>query len=331
MDECKIITYTPDYESELRNYLQKTFPSFSDSYFDYCIQQVSLKEGEQTALLVINSENKIVGCNLYFNTKAKILGEVRNVKWSYNTYLDNDYRKSVGLDLMLETKKIESLGIGLSEVNRKIQKKLKTQFFDGLYNYFFINNTVLLSVVRHYVKREKSLSKVLSLQVGKRKFIQVLSSSDLKIPNDGFWCKGRVDVEFVRDKRFFDYRFFDNRIYDYYVYKLVNNDGQDLCYFVVRPIMFKGIPTLFIVDFRYDTNISEYGKLIVKAANKLAMKVCMGGVFCMTNDPNISSVITRKPLHFKSANDLLAPKSLGIKKGMMVYVTSADSDADFMR
>lgn len=331
MDECKIIKYTDDYKDELWGYLRKTYPHYSGTYIDYCIQQVSLNSDEQSPILVLNGQNRIVGCNLYFNTKARILGVVRNVWWSYNTFLDAEYRKKIGLDFMLDTMKTNSFGIGLSDVNRKIQKKSKARFWDGLYNCFFVSWSIPFVLMGHLLNKENRISEIGFIKTGKTIFERVSSSSMLNIPNEGFWYGGCVDIEFVRDKNFFDYRFLNNKVYNYSVYRVVGNSGKDSCYFVVRPFMFKGVPALFLVDFRYDMKHPEYGKLIVMAANKLARKSKMGGVFCMTNDPHVSSAIERKWLHFKTPNDLLAPKSMGIKPDMSFFVTAADSDADFLR
>lgn len=331
MDECKIIRYETPYKEALRTYLHKIYPRYTSAYVDYCLQQNSVKPDEQPALLVVNSENDIVGCNLYFNTKAKVLGTIKNVRWSYNTFLDGDRRKTMGLDLMLETMRIPSWAIGLSEVNRKIQKKLKAQFFDGLYNYFFVGRTIFFAILKHAFSKKNEVADIDAIWVREQKFVRVSSANEMNIPSEGFWCNGKVDVEFIRDRQFFDYRFFKNKTHHYTVYQLVQRNGKNTCYFVVRPILFKGVPTLFLVDFRYDMNHPEHGELIVKAANQLATRSMMGGVFCMTNDPNISRVISQQLLNFKTPNDLLAPKTDGVKKGMYIYVTAADSDADFLR
>lgn len=331
MDECRIIQYTVQYRKRLWDYLHKTYPHYTDSYIDYCVEHAGTQKGQQPVLLVVKPDDNIVGCNLYFNTKAKVLGVEKNVRWSYNTFLDLEYRRTMGLDFTLENIKTESFGIGLSLVNRKIQKKIKALFFEGLYNCFFVNRSVCFSILMKLIGRSITITDKKQIKVGRNLFKKIQCSDEMKIPSGGYWCQDHAQVDFIRDKEFLDYRFFENKVFDYHIYKLVQDGPNDSCYFVVRPLLFKGVPSLFLVDFRYDMNNNEMPTLIIKAVNKIARKSGLGGVFCTTNDKAMIKYINKKLISFKVPNDLLAPRSQGMNEACVIPVTAADSDVDFLR
>ena len=129
MGTCRIEDYSDKWFDSLYLYIKKTFPLYTDSYIDYCL--VKSKE-RLPSLIVLNDKDEIVGCHMYLCTKAIVNGEIIDTQWGYNTYLDPEYRSTIGLDLILLMNSRRGFGLGLTEINNKIQKKLKKVFFKGV-------------------------------------------------------------------------------------------------------------------------------------------------------------------------------------------------------
>ena len=149
----------------------------------------------------------------------------------------------------------------------------------------------------------------------------------MRILNDGYWNRDICDIDFVRDELFLKKRFFTNKVHHYYLYQL---DGEN-CYFVVRYVKFKHIPTLFVVDYRYDNNYKEQFQMIIKAVSLLANKSKLGLVLLMSSDKHTDSLLSKKRLLLKRSTDFIASRCLGLNNKMTTFVTAADSDADFIR
>ena len=120
MGQIQIIDYSDEWRSKLRDYLKKTFLSYSEAYIEYSLDHSTDRVPSK---IVINSGGEIVGCHLYYCTKAIIKGEEIETQWGHDTYLNKDYRSSFGLDFMLYIHSIKGFGVGLSGINKKIQTK----------------------------------------------------------------------------------------------------------------------------------------------------------------------------------------------------------------
>lgn len=330
MESYKIIEYTNDYRESLRLYLHKIYPDYTDAYIDYCVHySVKNHSEEQSSLLVVNGRGEIVGCHLYYNTKAKVCGIEMNVRWGHDTYLDVIFRHKTHFPLVIS--KIDAFGIGLSEVNKKIQKHYNILFFDNLNNYLWVNKCLIGGLFRTIIKKESKGFKALERIVFKDYYFRKANNvEDLIIPEDGYWCNDNVDVDFIRDRDFFEYRFFNNKVHSYFVYHLDNGKDYDVCYFVVRPIRFRQMETLFIVDFRYDLSCPQQLKAILNAANTLAKHNKIGVVLFTSNDTTVNMFYNR--LNWKkSPIDLYAKGRYKTLEGASLFVTAADSDVDFLR
>ena len=122
-------------------------------------------------------------------------------------------------------------------------------------------------------------------------------------------------------------RFLSNKVHPYLLYRL---EGE-YCYFVVRYVVFKHVPTLFLVDYRYDRSKVEQLPLIFKAVTSLANHSRMGFVLLMSSDSNTDSFLSKKRFLLRRSTDFVASKCLGLNNHMSSFVTAADSDADFIR
>lgn len=309
----------------LRAYMHKTFPRYSDEYIDYCIQYAYSPEADCNGFIVLAADDTIVGCHLFFPIKAFIKGTEVNTCWGHDTYLDEQYRKECSIDFILKINRIPAFGIGVTDVNKKIQESIRTTFIPGLFTYCYLNAYVCFCNF-FSSKRIESVRAPKVLKNHSEDFVLVHSSSEIKTPNDGFWYKEFNDVDFVRDKEYLDNRFFNNRAFKYYVYTI---RGHSI-YFVVRPILFRGMPMLSIVDYRYINGEKIGIHDIVKASQKIAIMNHLAGVVLVSNEKRLSE--KRQSLFtLKRELSLVANRYLKLSSDITINVTSADADVDFMR
>lgn len=321
----QVIRYTPDKEEKLRAYLHKTFPSYSNDYLDYCVQYAYNPDSDSTGYIVLTEDDQIVGCHLFFPIRAFIRGDVVNTCWGHDTYIDEAYRKEMSIDFILKINRVPAFGIGVTDANKKIQESIRTSFIPGLYTYCFVNAYSCLFKLLSS-KRLVSFRPCPTIKIDNGLFVLVNTSTEVIIPNNGFWYKEINDVDFVRDEKYLDMRFFYNRVFRYYVYTI---KGKSV-YFVVRPIIFRGMPMLSVVDYRYTYNdmIGIYD--IIEAAKYIAFKNHLAGVVLVSNDKGLS---TKKLGIFSLKRELtlVANRFLKLSSNISLCVTSADADVDFMR
>lgn len=322
-EKIKFIRYNDKYREDLKKFIRNSHPRFSDAYVDYIVDNASSEANDKNSFLVVNENDSIVGTHMLYNTYAMINGKTFNTAWGHDTFLDENLRHSFGLDFVIEINNEGHFGIGLSEVNRKLHKQMRSTMWDNLNNYCFPTFSLPLSLIL----RPNKVKPKYKLAKKNGAFTLCESLDSLRIPNEGFWNKDYCDIDFVRNSAFFKKRFFTNPVHPYYLYQL---DGE-FCYFVVRYVVFKHVPTLFIVDFRYDRNKKEQVQMIINAATSLANHSKLGMVLLMSNDAYTDAFLSKKRFLLKRSTDYIASRCLGLNNKMTSFVTAADSDADFIR
>ena len=330
MRKYQIVDYTKAYYEKLIHYFKRINPEFSDTYIRF-IADNGLTEDDEPSILVVDENDEIIGSQMYYYTKAELRGEVVPVKWGHDTFLEKDWRKYAGLDLMLAANKRKNgFGIGISDVNRKIQKKLKTVFYP-LGGYQFFNFFIFSTMFQRSLHKPPHLDfkKNSSVKVKRNLFRLVNNVNELNIPNNGYWNHGDTELDFVRDANFMDFRFFHNPIHDYNVYRLETSGTSDVCFFVVRIINYNGVRTLFIVDYRYQLTQKEQLHLIIKAAKKLAFYNHCGMTYVKTSDQNLAEIQRKSLFIRKRPSDLIVNKKFNLDLSKNIIVTSADSDEDY--
>lgn len=322
--ELKIIDYNETYHDALFAYMKRTFLTYKDSYINYCIEESS---GRQPSKLVVDENNVIRGCHLYYCTRACINGEIIDTQWGHDTYLDKDARPLIGPEFILDLYKIKEFGVGLTEVASKINKILKKVFFPGVFNYYTINyflpQGILMKLLPIKRKKTNYPDKVVCRGVS---FSKAGQSDELLYPNNGFWYQGINDIDFVRDSFFLNKRFFNNDVYKYHVY-FSNMYGKE-SYFVVRDSEYRGIPALTISDFRYNPNSPKMTKNIIDAVHRIAAKNGIGIVYFVSGDRNMDKSIS-KMLHYKTPMEFVTANK--IPASSTFSLTGGDSDMDFLK
>ena len=332
MKEYKLIDYNDSYYHKLQLFLKRINPQFSDEYIKFIADNAQC-DNEEPAILVVDEYNNIVGTHLYYYTKAKVRDKVVPIRWGHDTFLEEEYRRYAGLDLVIATKERYSFGIGISDVNKKIIKKQKSLFYP-IYSYLFPSIYIIGSLAKRFLKIKPSIRFKASQEITSNhySFLLIKNIQDLHIPNDGYWNKGKTELDFVRDKDFLDKRFFSNPVLSYTFYKLKSSNDTDECYFVVRPIIYNRVKTLMVVDYRYNLEKEEQLTYIVEAAKKLAKTNKYGMTFILTSDQNMykkyndSFFVRKRPGDF-----VVAKRKLNLNLDDNIIATSADSDGDYHR
>lgn len=332
MKEYRIIDYSIEYQQKLKNFLKLHNPSFSDTYIDFLVDNAWNENHEDPAILVVDEEDNIVGEHLFFYTKAKINGTEKNIHWSHDTFLEENARRYAGLDFMLKIySRNNCVGIGLSEISKKITRKTKGVYWADIYKYFIFNRYFFIATIKHLIgikptlhfrQEEKITIKGATFRLGS-------NIHDIKIPNDGYWGNGSYDIEFIRDENYINKRFFSNPVFHYDVFILETCGKHDEAYFVVRPIIYKGFKALCIVDYRFDTHKEKQLKLLLKAASKLARRNQCGFLFLVASDPFVYRQLGDNPMVVKRQGTFTMPKYQINKDTFDVIATIADPDGEY--
>ena len=331
----KVVHFEQKYYEELLAFSKKTWPHRSEEYLGYRLFRIPERdEDNRYNLLVINDDGKIVGCALYLPTKARIFGKEEFIKWSHDLFIEEQYRGAAGLMLLIEMNKVKStFGFGTTPISYQIQKELGTKFI-GKANYFLVFNiwSFKLPLVRLNLIGNPDHGKFkfpAKLKVGKNTFNKVSNASELKIPNNGYWSDDSVDIDFIRDEHFIRNRFFEN-FNNYYFYNLEVGDPSSPgeCYFVIRPVIKKRFLILSIIDFRFNLKKHEQFEIILKAASKLGRINRLPFIAVLTSYEykrfNLYPLIIRRDPQCHIIT------YLPVTITHPVFVTCADSDADFL-
>lgn len=327
---AQIIPLSDEYRFSLAEYMRKIYPSFTKDYIDYNINEGILGNQEgNSSFIVIDDNKKIVGCHLSFCTKAWIHGKEVPVVWGHDTYLDSEYRRDIGLDFMLEISTIRNgFGLGLSDINVKIQKKMRAaMLIEGVRKYCIINSWIIWRKFQSFFKFSPTLPVLPNrINVGNNTIVKCNTPEDISIPNKGYWNKDICEVDFVRDKDFLNKRFFQNPVHTYSVYTI---KGES-CYFVLRPILFRGVPSLMLADFRYEQTWSLFVHVMYKAIIKLCNIYKLGAIFFITNDHYLKDLLEKSFVYYKSYPvAFVGGKKYLTSKDSFVLLSAADSDDEF--
>ena len=318
MEELKIVDFTAKWRCGLRIYMRKTFPDYSDSYIDYCLDHST---GKVPSKIVVNGEGDVVGCHLYYCTKAMINGEEVETQWGHDTYLNEDCRKEIGAEFAIIRRDIPAFGVGLTMVNKKMSKLMKRVFLKGTFLYYTVTPCILCSPFQKAFHLKKEIKAKERIKVKGKVFSRINDVEELEIPNGGYWYKDEHNLDFIRDREFLKKRFFECKVHDYFVY------SSGLSYFIVRKSSYRGMPAMMLSDFRYDPKEKDSAVHLMQAVCKLAVSSHIGIIRFVCGDSMIEEYMRGK-LHHKTSLDFVT--SYKDVKDDTYTLCGGDSDADFI-
>lgn len=331
----EIVHYESKHYEELLAFSKKIWPKKSEEYLKYRLFQIPEQlEDNRYNLLVMNDDGKIIGCTLYFPTKARINGKEEKIFWGHDFFVEEHYRGAASLLLIIEMCKIiTAFGFGATEINFKIQKELGTRFIGVARQYLIFNiwsfKLLLIRLKLIGTNNPSGCNFPDKVKVGKYLFNKISDVKELNIPDNGYWSNSALDIDFVRDEHFLKNRFFENFTkYYFYCLKLDNSSEPDECYFVVRPAIEGGFPVLSIVDFRFDLYKPEQYDMILKASSFLGRSNRFALVTLRT------SVEYKRfnlyPLIWRTNSQEHIVTNFPINTDLRLFVTSADADIDYL-
>jgi len=332
----EIVHFEPKHYEKLLAFSKRVWPEKSEEYLKYRLFQFPEQvEDNKNNMLVINNDGKVIGCVLFFITKARIDGKEEKIVWGHDLFVEEQYRGAASLRLMIEVSDIPlSFGAGATDINLKIQKELGAKYMTIQYHYVIFNiwafKLLLIKLKLIGIPGNDKYSFPDRLKIGNLKFKKISNVNELNIPNNGYWNAPGMDIDFVRDEHFLRKRFFENFL-RYHFYKLEHDDASeyDECYFVVRPVIESGFPVLSIVDYRFDLRKPEQFKLVLKAVAKLGKSNRFPLVTVRTSMK--LKKLNLYPLVYRTnSRQYIGGPSLFDNSNPKVLVTCADSDTDFL-
>lgn len=327
---AKIIIMSDAYKVKLTDYMHHIFPQYSDSYIDFDVKEaIGDKKLGSKSFIVVNDKNEIVGCHLNFITKACIKGEENTIVWGHNTYLDEGYRRTMGMDLILEMAATKNgFGYGLTDINYKIQNLIKSNIFiNGLRKYCIVNIWYIWWKLLKMTRKELHIPQSLPSHINYKteKFYLCQNANEINIPDRGFWYKDICEIDFIRDQEFLNKRFFQNPVNKYYVY--TNQDKN--CYFAIRPILHQGILGIQVADVRYLPTQPKLAKIIYLAIERICSKIHAGTMLFTTSDRTIRTLYENNRLCKSYPVAFVCGKKNVSSADANIIVNAADSDDEF--
>lgn len=307
-------------------YLEKAYPEkYNKVGYAHFILNIIPKSYIDKSLFILNSYN-IIGANLYIKNEALIGKNKYEILWSFDTKILPPYINSdAGVYIMEKWVRTKNqFGAGLSSISVKLQKKIGATFIG--YSIPFIKIFPLRMIKNLFNSFNKNIIKLpdcIKVSSGFR-FERLLKVTDFKIPHTGYWNEDII--EFGRNQDFIRWRFFleDNK---YYVYQ--KNDST-YNYLVVRVYIYKGIPLLYLVDYRFNlNNILEFYE-IIETTSQLSKNLGLSGVYIRSSISQINKLLKKKKFISKGEGAQIVTKFKPATNQIYpIFFTSADSDMDF--
>lgn len=333
----KVVEYSSVYFKNLLEFIRVNWPDrkMTKSDLEYRINVLPIYNNLEEHNLLILDNDKIIGIQLNIGTKAIVDDVECDILWGYDTKVNSEYLKSdAGMLITLAQKsKLNVFGAGLSEINKKIFKKIKYKFIGESILVMKINYFQLFKLLNYKLKifKIKDADKYFfpeELFVGCIKYKRILNINDLKIFDDGYWNKKMLSVDFIRNQDFFYKRFFCNPN-KYEIYQEVSVESRSNSYFVVRPVTFHNVEALYLVDYRFNLEDSEYFSKILDATFFIAKRNRCPIVFTRTTLESCALNIKKSGFLILRNNisDIVTNCIADIQGE--IFVTPADSDTEF--
>lgn len=295
------------------------------------------KGSKSNILIALDDNGKIIGQILVMPSEFTHEGKVYPAFLGMDYFVAAEARNSLaGIRIANKYKDLEyNFGIGLSDASLAIMQAFKVPVVGYMSKY--IKLTSIFSIFRFLfaskIKTETDIVPPAIINSKTGRFVRVFNAHDIN-SETGYW--NRNLLEFTRNKAFVNWRFYSYPD-KYFVYKyLSNNLANNVLpnYFVVRPIIWKNVSCLLLVDYRFDPEQKDMFNTILNSVGKLSGELNMAATITGCSLPECE-VHLRKNLFFKFGRKMEIVTRYPISKNKndfdenSVLVTFADSDGDF--
>ncbi len=297
-----------------------------DEYLYYRFKILTNPKFTNNSVFAVQKD-EIIGQLLMLPTFIKLGDKEVVCNWGMDYIVIPEHRLGpVGTGILRNaTKGVNHLGYGLGRESLKIHNML------GINVISYYNLCIWLST-RGYLRLPTAF---------RQKRSEKLNTEALKFPDrvNGFQrvydAKFRKviydDIPYIQPYRGEDYirnRFFykSNR---YFVY--VNNDNYQNIYFVIRPVLFKGLNIMLLVDYRYNGEAYREFVGILNSVKSLAKILKMDGVITMSSLKTLSKTLNWMGFIPYKRREIVSNflNKMDVNKSNGIIITLADSDGEF--
>ncbi len=288
------------------------------------------KDSANESLVVLNTDNNIIGQALMMPSKLGYEGQVYPVVWGMDFFVDKSFRGLAGTLLIKKAIEVGNhFGVGLSNT------ALQVHLYFGEYIAGYLNRYFRLTSLRGLLNTpfNRKPGKIRSykfpeeLKIRGGKFIRVHNPAEIA-SEEGNWNSELA--EFIRNEEFINWRFFSDKN-KYYVYKYSSNKGMDdmkPVYFAVHPIVYRRLNCLLLTDYRFSCQRKDMFIKILNAAAKLAHMNKIATTFTGCSLPQLDRTL-RKNFYLRLGRKMVIITNFQNLKKDSILVTFADSDIDF--
>lgn len=303
----------------------------------YRMSQNPYADDEFDNVILTKEDDIIIGQAIKMPSVFIYKNIVQASYWTMDYFVDPESRNSLaGLSIALEAVKLKNhFAIGLTPESLAIHTALKEKMIGYMYKFYRIENYFKAFFQYFSIKKKKQINAGAApdeIKVKDSVFLRVTDPKDI-VSGEGFYNKDIL--EFTREEKFLRWRFFHHHD-KYLVYRIKNGDNETLLtnYFVVRPMIWKKMRALLLVDYRFPVTDPEIFSLILSALKKLSGSInasvtvtgcTLPGLFPVLNMAgfrsfgNKMSIVTNFKNIFNANNN----------EQDELFITYADSDCDF--
>ena len=267
---------------KILNFNKEVFPNRpnSDEFLDYRLLKNPYSNRTLDSLYITeNDEGEIIAQSITLPEKIAFKNQIYPAYWGQDYIVKEEYRKyGIGIGLSkLFLKKDFYFGVHASPKALQLQLKLGCKVIgrlDYLYkptSYFHL----LKFLFRRLLKLKNPSLKKYVFPSSINNFNLIERIEDFNAP----YVQWNQDIiETLRDSDFIQWRFLfkKNR---YFIYQMKNSETGNPAYFVVRPVQWKAVNSLMLVDYRYNIQKASDFVSILKTVHFLAKKLNLYAVF----------------------------------------------------
>ncbi|HEX8269206.1 MAG TPA: hypothetical protein VF581_04885 [Flavobacterium sp.] len=290
----------------------------------------------RNAVVAYDDESgELIGEALYHPASYYFQNEWHKMEWGFDLFARPDKRtESVGIYIMefiKANKTGPTFATGVGKPALKMKKFYGYHVIGHLEKFYKIINPIFLATGLLRAARIPTTKFPQKIKSGNHEFSKVTKEQlwDLEVAYNPDL------LEFGRDRNFLNWRFYSAG-FEYAVYKVSDSETNPL-YFVVRTTKIKGITTVMLVDYRFNTGNRENFEIILQAAAKVASRLFLPIVITssslrITDDllqeqgykkQGIPRPVVSNVKEYKSYKEQIDNRNF-------VFLTFADSDGEYL-
>lgn len=300
----------------------------------------SVDDNNNSRTLIALDGDKIVGQMFLLKAGFFYKGKLEECYFGCDYIVDESHRNTgIGIKLLNKTiKEQQHIGIGFSEISKKIHLRLKENLIGSIDKYLYVNSLltyfyiVCKSILKIPLKGEaKSKPGPEKLLVNGYNVIKKDKIDALNTP----WNSELLEISRTADYN--KWRFGGMLKGKYETYNIYDTNENLQGYFIIRTEHWRGINILLVVDYRFQVNNTEVLNCICAAAKIIMKKKSLDAVLFGSSLKIIDGVLVKNK--FKKVgvpseiitNIKMDEKDLptSIDNRTLIFATPADSDFEY--